>query len=143
MATRYDRIEQRLMTILSKQDADDLFRGEANLKRYLKYLKENLAFPCLLTGMEDFPWEERYVFGYGDKREYEKLKKTNPSYTDTFSLHGSENLALEAGRIYTTVERISDKKWFVLPLEDLEAKGRKSPNRQLIEDYSYWFVNYQ
>ena len=63
MATRYDRIEQRLMAILGKQDADDLFRGEANLKRYLKYLKEHLAFPCLLTGMEDFPWEERYVFG--------------------------------------------------------------------------------
>lgn len=143
MATKYDMIEKRIMGILGKQDADDIFRCDENLGLYLRYLKENLAFPCLLTGTEDFPWEERYVFGFGDKKEYEELKKTNPSYTDTFSLHGSENIALEAGRIYATVERVSDKKRFVLPLEDLEAKGKKSPNRQLVEDYSCWFVNYQ
>ncbi len=143
MATKLDQLVKRIMDILGTQDADELFRGDENLKRYLKYLQEHLTFPCLLTGMEDFSWEERYVFGYGDQREYEELKKTNPSYTDTFSLPGNENLALEAGRIYATVERTSDKKWFVLPLEDLKAKGRKSPNHQLVEDFSSWFVNYQ
>jgi hypothetical protein len=133
MATKYDMIEKRIMGILGKQDADDIFRCDENLELFLKYLKENLAFPCLLTGTEDFPWEERYVFGFGDKREYEELKKTNPSYTDTFSLPGSGNLALVAGRIHATVQRVADMKWFVLPLEDLKAKGRKSPNRQLVE----------
>jgi hypothetical protein len=40
----------------------------------MDYLKRNIEFPCQLTGIEDFPWEEYYVFGPGSKKEYEKLK---------------------------------------------------------------------
>ncbi|MGA9539376.1 MAG: hypothetical protein WBR24_26015 [Desulfobacterales bacterium] len=39
---------------------------------------KNIEFPCIVTGLEDFPWEEKYVFGHGNKKEYEKLKKDNP-----------------------------------------------------------------
>jgi hypothetical protein len=52
----------------------------------LHYLKENIELPCILTGIEDFPWEEKYVFGYGNKKEYEKLKKENPSFKDKFEI---------------------------------------------------------
>ncbi|MCJ7582605.1 MAG: hypothetical protein MUP98_18985 [Candidatus Aminicenantes bacterium] len=52
----------------------------------MDYLKKNLSYPCVLTGIEDFNWEEFYVFGPGDKEEYEELKKTKPSYMDTFEL---------------------------------------------------------
>jgi hypothetical protein len=36
--------------------------------------------------MEDFRWEEYYVFGPGYQKEYEKLKKKNPSYTDHYQI---------------------------------------------------------
>lgn len=140
---QYDRIEKRFMEILDKRDPDEAFISAENLSRYHEYLKENLSFPCLLTGIEDFPWEERYVFGYGDEREYKELKKTNPSYTDTFVLPGREHILLERDSILVEVERVSDKKWFVLPLEDLETKDKQSPNHQIVESYSYWYVNCQ
>ena len=129
------------MAILGKEKQDDLFRSDENLQVYLEYLKNHVEHPCLVTGMEDFPWEEKYVFGYGDEEEYEELKKTNPSYKDTFTLLEFE-LIPEAERIFATVERVTDKKQFSLPLEDLEAKSKKSPNYQLLEDYSSWYVNF-
>jgi hypothetical protein len=36
--------------------------------------------------MKDFSWEERYLLGGWDKKEYEELKKHNPSYTDEYDL---------------------------------------------------------
>ena len=130
------------MAILGQEETDNIFRSDENLQVYLEYLNHKVEHPCLVTGMEDFPWEEKYVFGYGDEKEYEKLKKTNPSYTDTFTLIEFE-LVTKAERIFATVERVTDKKQFSLPLEDLEAKSKKSPNYQLLDDYSSWYVNYQ
>jgi len=141
MASKLHEMKKRLTAILGKENPDDLFRSDENLQVYLAYLKENVEHPCLVTGLEDFPWEEKYVFGYGDEEEYEKLKKTNPSYKDTFRLLEFE-LIPEAERIFATVERVTDKKPFSLPLEDLKAKSRKSPNYQLLEDYSCWYVNF-
>ena len=43
--------------------------------------------------------------------------------------------------IFVYVQRISDKKKFVLPLADLKSTDRKSKNCQLLDDYSVWFVN--
>ena len=142
MASKWEKIEKRVMAILGQDDTEEIFRSDENLQVYLEYLKNHMEHPCLVTGIEDFPWEEMYVFGYGDEEEYEKLKKTNPSYTDTFTL---VELALIAEReqIFATVERVTDKKRFFLPLEDLKAKSKKSPNYQLLEDYSYWYVNFQ
>jgi hypothetical protein len=78
-----DEQDNRIATILGTEEAEV---DEKTLNTYLKYLKEKIEFPCRLTGIEDFSWEEFYVLGPGSKKAYEKLKKKNPSYTDTFEL---------------------------------------------------------
>ena len=98
--------------------------------------------PCHLTGQEDFLWEEEFVFGPGNKKEYEKLKKTRPSYTDIFNLLRFEDVISEESGILVEVQRIADQKKFTLPLADLEANDENSPNSQLLEDYAVWFINY-
>ena len=112
-------------------------------RRTKKYLKEQIEKPCLLTGREDFRWEEYYVIGPGDKKEYEELKKTKPSYTDTFEFQEFDNnyYNVEKG-LFIWTKRVSDGKKFPLPLEELEAVDNRSKNYILFEDYSYWFVNY-
>ncbi len=48
------------------------------LRTYFEYLKENLTCPCTLTGIESikyFGWEARYSFGYGSKKERERLRR--------------------------------------------------------------------
>ncbi len=74
--------EQRIAGILGEDEVPEV--TDRTLKKYLVYLQKNLEFPCYLTGIEDFSWEERYVFGDSNQKEYEKLKKTQPSYKDTF-----------------------------------------------------------
>lgn len=106
----------------------------------MKYLKENLDSPCIMTGVEDFPWEERYIFGHGSKKEYEQLKKDNPSYKDIFELIRFEKNADE--QILVQVKRESDKKKFVMELYCLKATTASSKNYQILNDYSVWYVNY-
>jgi hypothetical protein len=48
----------------------------------------------------------------------------------------------EDNGILANVCRISDKRKFTLPLEDLEVVDRTSINYQILDDYSVWFVNY-
>ena len=143
MASKVAEQQRRIVAILNVEDEDEAWVTYENLKRFLDYLKDNLELPCLLTGMEDFPWGEKYVFGYGDKDEYEKLKRTNPSYTDTFKLLEFEELRPNEGQIFVKVERVADRKKFSLPLDDLEASKRRSKNYQILEDYAAWWVNYQ
>lgn len=102
-----------------------------------------MEFPCHLTGIEDFSWEERYVFGYGSKTEYEKLKKTQPSYTDTFEFIGFDDEINGGYGILVKVKRVSDKRKFTLPLADLKSTDEQSKNYQLLDDFSVWFVNYR
>lgn len=136
-----DEQEQRITDILAKHKTLDV--NTKTLNAYLEYLKERLTLPCLVTGMEDFPWEERYVFGFGSQEEYERLKKTQPSYTDTYELlRLDEDLDWNRG-ILAHVKRVSDKKKFAIPLADLEATEAEAPNAGLLEDFSFWFVNYQ
>ena len=97
--------------------------------------------PCQLTGIEDFEWEEYYVFGPGSKKEYEQLKKTQPSYTDKYELIDFEDEVDEFYGVMVNVKRLSDRKKFELPLADLEATDKKSDDYQLLDDYSVWFVN--
>lgn len=138
-----DQQIKRVQAIFKVTDEEDMVVDDENLKKYFQYLNENIGFPCIVTGIEDFRWEEFYVLGPGDKDEYEELKKTQPSYTDHYSILSFDDDYDEDNGILVNVQRISDKKEFTLPLEDLEAVDKKSNNYQILDDYSMWFVNYR
>ena len=133
-----DAQEQRIETILG----GDCEVGKETSSKYLKYLSNSIKFPCLLTGVEDFPWEEPYVIGNWNRKEYEKLKKEKPSYTDEYSL--IELLDPEPGDddILAKVKRISDQKIFQIGLSWLKCIDFKSKYYQLINDYAVWHTNY-
>jgi len=136
---KYEKQENRIIVILGTKKLDVTRK---TLSTYLAYLKNHIEVPCQLTGIEDFEWEEAYVFGFGSKREYEKLKKTQPSYTDKFNLIDFiDDIDDEYDGIFVNVQRLSDKKQFILPLADLKSTDKKSKNYQLLDDYSVWFVN--
>lgn len=137
----FDKQEKRLAEIFGRKEAPNVTAD--TLKIYLTYLKENIELPCNLTGIEDFSWEERYVFGFGSKAEYERLKKTNASYTDIFELLHFDDEVDSAYGILVGMIRPSDSKKFTLSLSDLEATDKKSKNHQLLDDFSVWFVNYR
>jgi hypothetical protein len=110
-----------------------------NARRYCEYLKKNLTFPIRVTGIEDFPWEEPYVMGGGDDEEYEELKKTKPSYTDTYDL--LDILEPETDDLIGVIKRHSDGRTFSIELSWLRCIERKSPAGELLKDYSLWYVN--
>ena len=134
-----DDQHNRIKKLLECKSDLELEVSEDTLQKYLSYLQENIDMPCHLTGVEDFPWEERYVFGYGDPKEYERLKKKQPSYTDIFNLIDYE---VDGKYIYAKVKRLSDKKKFDLPLDDLKAVDENTKNYSILHDYSVWKVNY-
>jgi hypothetical protein len=136
---KFEKQEKRIISILGTKKLDVTRK---TLSTYLKYLKNHVEIPCQLTGIEDFEWEEAYVFGFGSKREYQELKTTQPSYTDKFNLIDFiDDIDDEYDGIFVNVQRLSDKKQFILPLADLRSTDRKSKNYQLLNDYSVWFVN--
>lgn len=137
----FDEQKRRIASVFGGDEVPEV--NSKTLRAYLAYFKKNLEFPCYLTGIEDFSWEERYVFGYGSKTQYEELKKTRPSYTDTFKLLGFDDDIDEGYGILANVKRVSDKRKFALSLADLKATDEQSKNYQLLHDFSVWFVNYR
>jgi len=133
-----DKQFERIKEILGK----DCRRSSQNAIRYLTYLNKTVKTPCLFTGIEDFLWEEPYVIGGWDKREYQELKKNNPSFTDQFEL--LELLPPTSGDddIIAKVKRISDQKIFEIGLSWLECTDFKDINYQVIDDYTVWHANY-
>lgn len=113
-----------------------------NVIKYLDYIKQNIQLPCFVTGVEEFEWEEEYTMGSGSKKEYTKLKKTQPSHTDRFRINRLEDLFVEEDRIFVEVQRLSDRQKFILPLADLESVDVISHNQKLLDDYYLWFSNY-
>ena len=138
---KLDKQDQRIADIFGTKDVPDV--DIETLERYLDYLKQHLEFPCQLTGIEDFDWEEYYVVGPGSQEEHERLRKTRPSYMDTYELLSFDDDVDPDYGILVNVRRVSDKKKFVLPLADLEATKKKSTNYQLLDDYAVWFVNWR
>jgi hypothetical protein len=132
-----DKQEKRLYSILGEDNG----RTMQNANRYREYLLKLLRFPVRVTGTEDFPWEEPYVFGGWDEDEYEELKKTQPSYTDTFDL---ETLAPpdEHEDIVAKLRRLSDGKTFDMALSWLTTSSKKDEAYILLKDYSVWHGNY-
>ena len=137
---KLDKQDQRIADILGTKDVPDV--GTKTLERYLDYLKQNLEMPCQVTGIEDFPWEEFYVIGPGSQKEHERLRKTRPSYMDTYELLNFDDEVEPDSGIFVNVHRVSDKKKFFLSLADLEATDEKSKNYQLLDNFSVWFVNW-
>ena len=72
--------------------ADNPDVSDESLQMYRSYLQKNIKLPCELTGIEDFRWEEYYILGPGDKKEYEQLKKTQPSYQDIYTFISFDDL---------------------------------------------------
>jgi len=134
-----DEEERRINNILK---TDDLSVNQDNLNKFYNYLKRNLKTPCILTGMEDFDWEEPYVFGDWSKNEYERLKKIKPSYTDRFEFLNLIEEYNDWKGIYAKVMRLSDQKSFNIPLWDLKVVDKKNSNFLLISDFSSWMTNY-
>jgi hypothetical protein len=117
------------------------------VKKFYHHLNKSLQLPCEVTGIEDFRWEEYYVIGPGNQKEYKRLCKNQPSFQDIFEL-----LVIEAdgysewmmfGRedLAGLVRRKSDGKEFYLGLSEIEAVEKNSINYQLLDDYAVWFVN--
>ena len=79
----------------------------------------------MLTGSEDFEWEEFYIIGPGSKKEHERLRKTNASYLDTFDLIDFVLDPYEDDGIHAQVRRLSDDKIFILPLDYLKLKPKE------------------
>jgi len=136
----FDEQDRSVASILGTNNLDV---NRKKLGTYLKYLKRHIELPCELTGIEDFEWEEFYIWGPGNKKEYEKLRKTNPSYKDKFILIDFVNEIDDDMGIFVKIQRVSDKRKFMLPLADVEATNKKSKNHQLLDDYSVWFINYR
>lgn len=136
---KIEEFEKRIELILKTKKIEV---NKKNLLTYMEYLNKNIELPCQLTGSEDFDWEEEYVIGGGSKKEYERLKKTHPSYTDTFKFIKFNHYINEADGLLVDVQRTTDRKKFTLPLSYLEATEEGSNNYKLLDDYSIWLVNY-
>ncbi len=133
------QFENKIRQILGSKNIDTSIK---NSIKYLEYLNQNIQFPCHVTGIEDFEWEEEYTMNSGSKKEYAKLKKTKPSHTDTFTINRFEDLVIEEYGIFVELTRLSDRKKFILPLVDLESVDVVSRNQELLDDYCVWFINY-
>jgi hypothetical protein len=131
--------EQRITEILG---ADNLAVTLKTLTLYRDYLRKNLDTPCIMTGVEGFPWKEAVVFDYDDKTQSETLKKKQPSRTDIYELKRFEDLIDEVHGILVKVKRVNDNQRFILDLASLKGADQASKNYMLLDDYSVWFVNY-
>ncbi|MGB5634705.1 MAG: calcium-binding protein [Waterburya sp.] len=141
----FEEQEQRIGTIVGFDDDGEVLSVNAQtLTTFRNYLEQNLTSPCTVTGIEDFQWEEYYIIGPGSKKEHERLRKTKPSYRDTYEFLGfDDEVEDEFYSLLVNVRRTSDKKKFCLPLSDLKATSEDTKNYQLLDDYSVWFVNWR
>jgi len=141
--SKQDEQDERIEAILGQSSDLDF---DAAIGVFFEFLKARLQLPCQVTGIEDFDWEEPYVLGGWSGREYERLKKTQPSYKDRYDLLSikwgdSSQWMMFDEDIAAHVRRLSDGKEFDLGLAELKTVDKKSPNHQPLDDYAVWFVN--
>jgi hypothetical protein len=141
-----DKQSQRIDAIVG--DSARLDFSEA-VGMFFAHLHQNLVLPCEVKGIEDFRWEEIYVIGPGDAKEYAQLKKSRPSWRDHFELlrieRGvmSEWMLFAGDDIAAHVRRKSDAKEFTLGLAELKVVDKRSPNHRLLDDYAVFFANWR
>ncbi|MDM8559376.1 hypothetical protein [Candidatus Parabeggiatoa sp. HSG14] len=134
---RIDEILENCEGLTSEECVDDFYN----------HLVNSLQLPCDVTGIEDFKWEEYYVAGQGNSKEYKKLRKEQPSYKDKYELLAIKNDVESEWMLFYDedltghVRRKGDGKEFYLGLSELKVIGKKSANYQLLDDYAVWFVN--
>jgi hypothetical protein len=139
-----DKQFARIEAIVGSDEEQDF---EEAVGRFYEHLCNHLVLPCEVTGTEDFRWEEFYVIGPGNPKEYARLKKNQPSYTDRCDLLRisqediSEWMMFAPEDIAAHVRRKSDGKEFILGLAELKAVNKRSPNYRLLEDYAVFFVD--
>ena len=142
--SRHDTQDIRIEQIIG--DDDDLTFDDC-VVRFYEHLNSNLQLPCIVTGIEDFRWEEFYVIGPGNPQEYERLRKDQPSYQDKYDLLAverdveSEWMMFCGEDLAGNVRRQTDGKEFFLGLAEIVPVNKKSKNYQLLHDYVVWFVN--
>ena len=144
MVDRYEEQWARIKAVVG--DSDDLSLRQG-VERYYGHLKASLRLPCDVTGTEDLNWEELYILGLRSQKEYAQLRKTQPSYRDTFVLLAIEKdvaskwMLFAGDDLAARVRCKSDAKEFLLGLSEIEAVDKKSLNCQLLDDFSVWFAN--
>ncbi len=131
--------ESRVAEALGTKEVPEVNRRYLCL--YRKFLLNHLAKNCMLTGREDFLWEEIYVFGPGDKAEYARLKKVRPSYTDEYKLSDIISDKTVDNDLIARVKRLSDRKIFEIGLSWLTTKNEKCAEFQFLDDFASWVVN--
>ncbi len=143
------KTERQLRRIGSVLGGREKLSFDEMMDTFFVHLQRSLILPCEVTGMEDFDWEEYYVLGPGSPKEYERLKKDQPSYRDRFELLAiargvvSEWMLFGAEDVAGHVRRKSDGKEFYLGLSELKIVDRRSPNFQMLDDYAVFFTNYR
>lgn len=135
---RRTKLENQILNILGNNNQ----RNQENSKKYLSYLQQTLQLPCFVTGIEDFPWEEPYIFGGWNRQEYEEMKKTMPSCKDHFKLIRLSPPSIRDADVMAKVKRLKDNKIFEIGLSWLECINRKDPNFDEIDTYAGWHTNY-
>lgn len=136
-----EEFEPKIMAILGSENIEVNLR---NQKKYLSYLSQSIDNKrCILTGNQEFAWEDYYIFGSGTPKEYEKQRKTEASFMDQFNFISFSPDISKSDGIMVKVERLSDGKLFTLPLWQLEPIETTTKNFELISDYVTWFEYYQ
>ena len=135
-----DPYEKRIAKVFGTDEVPEV--SEQNLLKYREYLLQHLDRKALLTGREDFPWEEFYVFGPGDKEEYENLKKSRPAHTDEFQLMDISASVMEEDDLLAKVKRLSDGRGFEMGLSRLTTRVEKGKDYHLLDDFATWHVNW-
>ena len=135
-----EKYEKRIVAALGTTTVPNV--SKRYLFVYRQFITKRFRMSTRLTGREDFQWEEPYLFGYGKKSEYERLKKTCPSYRDEFLLIDiKDDELIQDKDLVVVVERQSDHKRFEIGLSWLTTMNKKTKTFQLLNDYATWIAN--
>jgi hypothetical protein len=134
--------EQRILAVIGDEDVEP----DEAIRHWYCHLLSRLKLPCEVAGIEDFQWEEFYVFGPGNKTEYQALRRNRPSYRDIFELiaidvDSESEWSIFSDDLKAHVRRKTDGRKFILGLSELKATNKNSHEYPLLHDYAVWLVN--